>query len=195
MRPVTALAAAVRGLTRSVRAPFPWRPSKFRLLVLIEYSPLATVSPFMPMHMEQPDSRHSAPASMKMRSSPSASAAFFTCCEPGTTSARTPRAIWWPRSNWAALRRSEEAYGPQAALIAELFTGRLRYTGASIGYQLASVIAGGPAPLIAAWLFQQYGSGYAIAVFIAGCGIISLIALSFMKDYTGEDIALEYDDA
>ncbi|MBV9239306.1 MAG: MHS family MFS transporter, partial [Xanthobacteraceae bacterium] len=44
-------------------------------------------------------------------------------------------------------------YGPQAALIAESFTGRLRYSGASVGYQLASVIAGGPAPLIAAWLF------------------------------------------
>jgi MFS family permease len=38
-------------------------------------------------------------------------------------------------------------YGPQAALIAESFTGRLRYSGASLGYQLASVIAGGPAPL------------------------------------------------
>ena len=43
-------------------------------------------------------------------------------------------------------------YGPQAALIAESFTGRLRYSGASLGYQLASVIAGGPAPLIATWL-------------------------------------------
>src|SRR5437588_130256 len=42
-------------------------------------------------------------------------------------------------------------YGPQAALIAESFTGRLRYSGASLGYQLASIIAGGPAPLIAAW--------------------------------------------
>ena len=40
-------------------------------------------------------------------------------------------------------------YGPQAALIAESFTGRLRYSGASLGYQLASIIAGGPAPLIA----------------------------------------------
>jgi len=38
-------------------------------------------------------------------------------------------------------------YGPQAALIAEAFTPRLRYSGASLGYQLASVIAGGPAPL------------------------------------------------
>ncbi len=44
-------------------------------------------------------------------------------------------------------------YGPQAALIAESFTGRLRYSGASLGYQLASVIAGGPAPLIATWLY------------------------------------------
>ena len=40
-------------------------------------------------------------------------------------------------------------YGPQAALIAESFTGRLRYSGSSLGYQLASIIAGGPAPLIA----------------------------------------------
>src|SRR6185437_11718937 len=38
-------------------------------------------------------------------------------------------------------------YGPQAALIAESFSGRLRYSGASLGYQLSSVIAGGPAPL------------------------------------------------
>src|SRR6476660_746670 len=40
-------------------------------------------------------------------------------------------------------------YGPQAALIAESFTERLRYSGASLGYQLSSLIAGGPAPLIA----------------------------------------------
>ena len=44
-------------------------------------------------------------------------------------------------------------YGPQAALIAEAFTPRLRYSGSSLGYHLASVIAGGPAPLIATALF------------------------------------------
>ena len=49
-------------------------------------------------------------------------------------------------------------YGPQAALIAESFTGRLRYSGSSLGYQLASIIAGGPAPLIATWLFGTYHS-------------------------------------
>src|SRR5262249_22756972 len=50
-------------------------------------------------------------------------------------------------------------YGPEAALIAEAFTPRLRYSGASLGYQLASIIAGGPAPLIATALFAAYGSG------------------------------------
>ena len=59
-------------------------------------------------------------------------------------------------------------YGPQAALIAEAFTPRLRYSGASLGYQLASIIAGGPAPLIATALFAAYHTGYAIAIYIAG---------------------------
>jgi metabolite-proton symporter len=83
-------------------------------------------------------------------------------------------------------------YGPQAALIAESFTGRLRYSGASLGYQLASIIAGGPAPLIAAWLFAQYGSGYAIAAYILFCAILSLVATSMLKDYTNQDISQEY---
>ena len=57
-------------------------------------------------------------------------------------------------------------YGPQAALIAEAFTPRLRYSGASLGYQLASIIAGGPAPII---------------------------ATALMPDYTGKDVSTEYD--
>jgi MFS family permease len=85
-------------------------------------------------------------------------------------------------------------YGPQAALIAESFTPRLRYSGASLGYQLASVIAGGPAPLIATALFASYHSGYAISIYIAGCAVVSLIAAALMPDYTGKDISVEYDD-
>lgn len=85
-------------------------------------------------------------------------------------------------------------YGPQAALIAESFTGRLRYSGASLGYQLASVIAGGPAPLIAAALFAYYKSGYAIASFILVCALISLVATAMLRDYTGKDISREYDE-
>jgi MFS family permease len=84
-------------------------------------------------------------------------------------------------------------YGPQAALIAEAFTPRLRYSGASLGYQLASVIAGGPAPLIATALLATYHTGYAIAIYIAACAVVSLIAAAFMPDYTGKDISKEYD--
>ncbi len=84
-------------------------------------------------------------------------------------------------------------YGPQAALIAEAFTPRLRYSGSSLGYQLASVIAGGPAPIIATALFAAYGSGYAIAVYIAACAVISLVSAAYMPDYTGKDISTEYD--
>ena len=85
-------------------------------------------------------------------------------------------------------------YGPQAALIAEAFTPRLRYSGSSLGYQLASIIAGGPAPLIATALFAAYQSGYAIAIYIAACAVISLVAAAFMPDYTGKDISREYDE-
>jgi MFS family permease len=84
-------------------------------------------------------------------------------------------------------------YGPQAALIAESFTPRLRYSGASLGYQLASIIAGGPAPIIATALFATYHSGYAIAVFIAGCAVVSAVAAAYMPDYTGKDISAEYE--
>jgi MFS family permease len=84
-------------------------------------------------------------------------------------------------------------YGPQAALIAESFTPRLRYSGASLGYQLASIIAGGPAPLIATWLLATYHTGYSVAVYIAACAVISAVATAFMPDYTGKDISREYD--
>jgi len=84
-------------------------------------------------------------------------------------------------------------YGPQAALIAESFTGRLRYSGASLGYQLASVIAGGPAPLVATWLLKRTGSVYSIAGYILACAVISFVAAGMMKDYTGKAIDGEYE--
>jgi MFS family permease len=85
-------------------------------------------------------------------------------------------------------------YGPQAALIAESFTPRLRYSGASIAYQLASITAGGPAPLIATALFAAYKSGTPIAIYIAITAVISIVATMCLKDYTGKDVSAEYDD-
>jgi MFS family permease len=86
-------------------------------------------------------------------------------------------------------------YGPQAALIAECFTPRLRYSGASLGYQLASVIAGGPAPMIATALLAVFKSGYAIAFYILFCAIVSIVATILLPDYTNRDISEEYDKA
>jgi MFS family permease len=80
-------------------------------------------------------------------------------------------------------------YGPQAALIAECFPPRLRYSGASLGFHLSSVIAGGPAPLIATALFAAYGSGYVIAVYILLTAVVSIVATSFLPDYTNRDIS------
>jgi MFS family permease len=93
-------------------------------------------------------------------------------------------------------------YGPQASLIAESFTGRLRYSGASLGYQLASVIAGGPAPLIAATLYAgpkflgigAYKTSTAIAIYILVCAVISVIAVATVKERSKQDISVEYDE-
>src|SRR5271156_885603 len=87
--PETAAAAAIMGLTRWVRPPRPWRPSKLRLLVEAQRSPGARMSGFIPRHMLQPGSRQSKPASVKTLSRPSFSACDFTAWEPGTTIART----------------------------------------------------------------------------------------------------------
>ncbi len=80
-------------------------------------------------------------------------------------------------------------YGPQAALIAESFPGRLRYSGASLGYQLSSLIAGGPAPLIASSLMSRYHSDSAISIFVLVCAIISVFATAMLKDRTNQDIS------
>ena len=83
-------------------------------------------------------------------------------------------------------------YGPQAAMIAECFTPRLRYSGASLGYHLSSVIAGGPAPIIATALLAWTGSGYAIACYILFTAIVSVIATTMLPDYTNRDISQEH---
>ena len=85
-------------------------------------------------------------------------------------------------------------YGPQAALIAEAFTPRLRYSGSSLGYHLGSTIAGGPAPMIATALLAAYHTGYAVATYVAACAVVSLVSAALMPDYTGKDISMEYDD-
>jgi metabolite-proton symporter len=79
-------------------------------------------------------------------------------------------------------------YGPQASLIAESFPTSLRYGGAGLGYQLASVVAGGPAALIATYLIHQFGTGYAVSCYILVSAVITLAACAALKDYSRSDI-------
>jgi MFS family permease len=81
-------------------------------------------------------------------------------------------------------------YGPQASLIAESFPTGLRYGGAGIGYQLASVFAGGPAPLLATWLLHDYG-WWAISIIMVISSFVTLIAVSLLPDRSQVDITDE----
>jgi len=84
-----------------------------------------------------------------------------------------------------ALPLHDLQYGPQAAFIAESFPGSLRYSGSSLGYQLASITAGGPAPIVALALYQQFGTSNAIAVYMAICALISLACVFALRDRAG----------
>jgi MFS family permease len=90
-------------------------------------------------------------------------------------------------------------YGPQASLIAESFTGRLRYSGASLGYQLASIVAGGPAPYIATkiWAGETFlpaKNPYMISLYILACCIVGFVAVVLLKDRSALDHTQEYED-
>ncbi|PYI65280.1 MFS transporter [Arthrobacter livingstonensis] len=80
-------------------------------------------------------------------------------------------------------------YGPQASIIAENFPTNLRYTGAGLGYQLASIIAGGPAALVATILLHNFGTGYAVSVYILVSALITIAATLGLKDYSRSDIS------
>jgi MFS family permease len=68
-------------------------------------------------------------------------------------------------------------YGPQAAIIAETFPASRRYTGSGLGYHMAAITAGGPAPLISAYLFDTFHTSAAIAGFALATTLVSLATL------------------
>jgi len=79
-------------------------------------------------------------------------------------------------------------YGPQAALIGESFPTHLRYGGAGLGYQLASVFAGGPAPLLATWLLHETGTPYAISGYIVLAAVVTVLCVVALPDRSRADI-------
>ncbi|TCP52953.1 metabolite-proton symporter [Tamaricihabitans halophyticus] len=76
-------------------------------------------------------------------------------------------------------------YGPQAAFFAELFSTGVRYSGASIGYQLASIVAGGLAPLIATGLLAAFDGTLAISLYIGLVCLITVVAVWAAKETRG----------
>ncbi|MDB5100211.1 MAG: transporter [Cyanobacteria bacterium RYN_339] len=85
-------------------------------------------------------------------------------------------------------------FGPLSAFIAESFTPRLRYSGASLGYQLSCLTAGGPAPLIALYLMHRTHSSTAIACYIGVSALITIVAVLLLPDRTHQDCDREYDE-
>jgi MFS family permease len=80
-------------------------------------------------------------------------------------------------------------YGPQASYIAENFPTGLAYAGSGLGYQAASLIAGGPAPLLATWMLASFG-WQAISVYIIACVVLTLIAVALLPDRSKADVAV-----
>ncbi|MEU6642270.1 MFS transporter [Saccharomonospora sp. NPDC046836] len=79
-------------------------------------------------------------------------------------------------------------YGPQAAFFSELFDTKVRYSGASIGYQLASILAGGLAPLIATALLDATGGGLLISVYVAATCVVTLVAVFLSRETRGTSL-------
>jgi len=72
-------------------------------------------------------------------------------------------------------------YGPMAATLSELFGTRVRYSGASLTYQLTSVVSGGVAPFIATVLLARYGSS-AVATYVVACCVVTVVATWFLPE-------------
>ncbi|MFE1012201.1 MFS transporter [Streptomyces sp. NPDC058794] len=80
-------------------------------------------------------------------------------------------------------------YAPQAAFFSEMFATRVRYSGASIGAQFASVAAGAPAPLIATALLSEYDSSTPISLYVIASAVLTLIAVGVAKETRNRDLA------
>jgi MFS family permease len=86
------------------------------------------------------------------------------------------------------------SYGPQAALYAELFPARVRYSGVSVCYALGAILGGAFAPAIAQWIIGTYGESWRVGVYIMVLAIISFAAVTSFKDPKGVDLHVRDSD-
>ena len=101
--------------------------------------------------------------------------AFFPLLATGSTAVIVVAVV-------VALLTHAAMYGPQAAFIAELFATELRYSGASMGYQLAGVLGGGIAPIVAIALVRATGTPYAVSAYVLAMLVLTLVALALAPE-------------
>ncbi len=77
-------------------------------------------------------------------------------------------------------------YGPQAAMFAEMFPARIRYSGAGMAYAFGAIVGGAFAPMIATWLQARFGTNMAVATYLAIFAVVALVAVSTIRDRTGK---------
>ncbi len=80
-------------------------------------------------------------------------------------------------------------YGPQAAFISEMFDTKVRYSGASIGSQLASIVAGALAPIIAVELLRDFGSSLPVSIYLAFAGLVTTVTVFMARETRGRDLS------
>jgi len=81
-------------------------------------------------------------------------------------------------------------YGPQAALITELFGTKVRYSGASLGYQAGAILGGALAPLISTALLAHFGGTFGVSVYMAGACLITFVCVFALKETRGRDLSV-----
>jgi MFS family permease len=79
-------------------------------------------------------------------------------------------------------------YGPQAAFIAEMFSTELRYSGASMGYQIAGILGGGIAPIVSIALASAFDSAFAVSLYLLAMMVLTLIALKIAPETAHTDL-------
>lgn len=79
-------------------------------------------------------------------------------------------------------------YGPQAAFISEMFDTKVRYSGASMGSQLASIVAGALAPIIAVELLKEYDSSVPVALYLAAAAVVTTVTVALARETRGRDL-------
>jgi metabolite-proton symporter len=99
----------------------------------------------------------------------------------------TSKNVWMTAAIVIAMIFGHSAmYAPQASFFSELFGVRVRYSGASLGYQLSSVVAGGLSPLIAAGLLRHFGASWPISLFIIGMSAVTTLSV-YLATETAHD--------